>query len=884
MKLTTQQQKAYEIIETEYQQLRPDKTFRAGKNIFCPFHDDKGTPNLNYDSNKMVYHCFACGSGGGLIQFIMEAHNFDLSSAKKYLQQQYGFTMPTKKIKTVKTTPEKQQDSTLAKIIEIGHGILLKNKTVLNYLLTRGISQKTIKEQKFAYLGKTDSEVKLALKEFQETQLLDIGVINKKKDVASLNYGLFADQVIVPLYHNGHIIDIQGRSISNKRFSKRANIVQNQISGNKVDSTNEYTILAEGLFDYATLVELGLNSKLCGLQRNDDSLKSLSAYKIIYICFDNDTVGNNGAIKIARQVLETLKKDMSEVRIITIPKEDEEKADINDSFLQNQSKFRGTFFELMQTSSDLIEYQLNSANADQYKIAQDIISFVQSDKITVYKKELCNKFNIKMDAVDQLFISAKSDLQINSKDGIFAGLTFDEHKKLNPAQDFVDGKFNFCFTNIAKKRLYIIQSGATHFLSTEAFDKGYMIKHNWIEDNMIKQPYISEYLSGVPIEINIRQLFKDIHDYLTKYLYFKNTDDAILSSLWVILTYLYMGFESVPYLWVNATKGSGKSTFMDVLSKICFNSLTLDASSTTAVIFRGIDELSPTLFVDEFENMSTEVSSTLKAIFNSGYKKGAFTLRMEKIGKDKLVRGKFYTFGPKVFLGIDPIHETLYDRCIKIEMKRSPQQMKKFIFDEEAVSRTDNIKKRLILNTLLHGADYVRLYRKGDLNLPSFLANRERELWEPLYCIATMIEQNQDTTPIMETLDRLSSKSLKSKREDVALCNVESNIVILLSQLIKSNTENMQLENGAQWYKFSTIYHFNQIKGFLDSEFSADISSKSFGQILKNRLHLEPRTIGNDRGYIISQDIIEELGSLYDIPHELLTWENYIIRNRYGKS
>ena len=49
---------------------------QKGSNMFglCPFHNEK-TPSFSVSADKQIYHCFGCGKGGGVINFIMEIEN-----------------------------------------------------------------------------------------------------------------------------------------------------------------------------------------------------------------------------------------------------------------------------------------------------------------------------------------------------------------------------------------------------------------------------------------------------------------------------------------------------------------------------------------------------------------------------------------------------------------------------------------------------------------------------------------------------------------------------------------------------------------------------------------------------------------------------------------
>ena len=59
-------------------------TRRSGVNQFglCPFHSEK-TPSFSVNAERQIYHCFGCGKGGGVINFIMEVENLSVRDAVK---------------------------------------------------------------------------------------------------------------------------------------------------------------------------------------------------------------------------------------------------------------------------------------------------------------------------------------------------------------------------------------------------------------------------------------------------------------------------------------------------------------------------------------------------------------------------------------------------------------------------------------------------------------------------------------------------------------------------------------------------------------------------------------------------------------------------------
>src|SRR4051812_48970934 len=55
----------------------------------CPFHDER-TPSFGIDPVEKLYHCFGCGAGGDVFQFVMETESLDFTGALESLADRYG--------------------------------------------------------------------------------------------------------------------------------------------------------------------------------------------------------------------------------------------------------------------------------------------------------------------------------------------------------------------------------------------------------------------------------------------------------------------------------------------------------------------------------------------------------------------------------------------------------------------------------------------------------------------------------------------------------------------------------------------------------------------------------------------------------------------------
>ncbi|HRI98652.1 MAG TPA: CHC2 zinc finger domain-containing protein, partial [Nocardioides sp.] len=79
-----------EEVVSQYVTLR-----RAGAGSMkglCPFHDEK-TPSFNVNSARQSWHCFGCGEGGGVIDFVMKIDGLSFVETVERLADKYGIEL-----------------------------------------------------------------------------------------------------------------------------------------------------------------------------------------------------------------------------------------------------------------------------------------------------------------------------------------------------------------------------------------------------------------------------------------------------------------------------------------------------------------------------------------------------------------------------------------------------------------------------------------------------------------------------------------------------------------------------------------------------------------------------------------------------------------------
>jgi len=102
---------------------------------------------------------------------------------------------------------------------------------------------------------------------------------------------------------------------------------------------------------------------------------------------------------------------------------------------------------------------------------------------------------------------------------------------------------------------------------------------------------------------NVSNVLTAVVSRLKKHVYWKNEGDYFLVALWILGTHIYDGFPKFPFLYVTGDKGAGKSTRLGESIKRLSREGIFTSSITKSALFRTVDELHPTMILDEQEHM-----------------------------------------------------------------------------------------------------------------------------------------------------------------------------------------------------------------------------------------------------------------------------------------
>jgi putative DNA primase/helicase len=203
---------------------------------------------------------------------------------------------------------------------------------------------------------------------------------------------------------------------------------------------------------------------------------------------------------------------------------------------------------------------------------------------------------------------------------------------------------------------------------------------------------------------------------------------ADIATLWVLHTYLRDCSGISPRLAITSPeKGCGKTTLLDVLSRLVMRPLPT-ASATASAIFRVVEMQQPTLLIDEADTFLSE-NEELRGILNSGHRQGGSVIRT--VGEDFEPRA-FSTYSACAIALIGKLPATLTDRSVPIDLRRRrpDEAIEAFRFDR--TGSLDQLARQAARWAMDH-ADHVR---GADPDMPAGVFNRAADNWRPLLAIA----------------------------------------------------------------------------------------------------------------------------------------------------
>ena len=263
---------------------------RKGRTYFglCPFHREK-TPSFAVSQDKQIYHCFGCGEGGTVIQFVQQVENLDFTESIEFLAERAHIQLPVSNI-NFDDKKERLRDECY-KINEVVADVFYKNifkpesKIAQDYVKQRKMTKETLVDFK---IGVSTPNLYKFLKEkgFSEEAILETAVVYKKD---GKYIDRFINRLMFPIMDvKGRVIGFTGRTLGDdgaKYINSNENLVYKK--GRNLFGLNiakkhsqENIIVVEGSMDAISLHQRGIKNVVAPLRNSYDRSTSKAINEI----------------------------------------------------------------------------------------------------------------------------------------------------------------------------------------------------------------------------------------------------------------------------------------------------------------------------------------------------------------------------------------------------------------------------------------------------------------------------------------------------------------------------------------------------------------------------------------------------------------------------
>jgi DNA primase len=323
----------------EYVQLK-----KAGQNFrgLCPFHSEK-TPSFNVHPTRQIYHCFGCGKGGDVFNFVMEMERCEFPDALKIVAEKCGISLPRPKERTPEQRKENQQRSVLVEIHREAQSYFVKQlegtlegKAARAYLEDRGLDKDVIARFGIGYAPSGGDLLLRQLKnKYSEKLLAESGLISR--DQSGRLFDRFRRRITFPISNeSGKIVAFGARALGDDQpkylnspetpIYSKSNVLYHLDRAKDALRRQDFAILVEGYMDAIAVARAGFSNVVasCGTALAEMQIKLLGRFtKRVIVNYDPDVAGQAAT---ERSLSALLEQDF-EVRVLALPAIGDKKAD-----------------------------------------------------------------------------------------------------------------------------------------------------------------------------------------------------------------------------------------------------------------------------------------------------------------------------------------------------------------------------------------------------------------------------------------------------------------------------------------------------------------------------------------------------------------------------
>jgi hypothetical protein len=358
-------------------------------------------------------------------------------------------------------------------------------------------------------------------------------------------------------------------------------------------------------------------------------------------------------------------------------------------------------------------------------------------------------------------------------------------------------------------------------------------------NNLIKNGFVL--LPKAPEEYGSEdQLLAEIKSFIHRYVDVSPLYEEI-ASYYILLSWVYDGFNELPHLRVRGDYGTGKTRFLLTVGSLCYKPIFASGASTVSPIFRLLESFQGTLVIDECDFRFGDEKAELVKILNNGNVRGFPVLRSDANNKGEFNPNAYHVFGPKIVA----TRGDFDDRALESRFLTEDMGSAKLRDDIPInLPKEHKAEALAIRNKLL-----LFRFRNLSKQLPS-AALVDRSL-EP--------RLNQIFVPLLSIIDdpkaqdRLRGVARQCQRELVSErgLSTEAQVLEVIQELLALSGTRLSIKEITE--RFTDLYA---------DEYKHTITAKWIGYVIRKRLHIKAER--HRDGFLIPESENPKLQQLFE--------------------
>jgi DNA primase len=295
---------------------------RAGGQMMglCPFHDES-SPSFSVQPQDKLYHCFGCGVGGDIFEFVMEKEGLGFSEAVEALADRYGVELQREQ-EDPRAEARRQARQRLLQLLERAaayySNYLWESKEASKareYLAGRGLAEQTLRDFGVGFAPSAWDKILVAGQRagFTVPEMHSVGLVQKSRQ--GQEYDRFRARIMFPIRDpRGRVLGFGGRATREDQKPKYVNTAETDFFhkseilygldlARPAMAKENRALVVEGYTDVLALHQAGLQGAVgvMGTAITPDQVKTLSGVvDEVILALDADEAGQEAMLRAQR--------------------------------------------------------------------------------------------------------------------------------------------------------------------------------------------------------------------------------------------------------------------------------------------------------------------------------------------------------------------------------------------------------------------------------------------------------------------------------------------------------------------------------------------------------------------------------------------------------